>query len=256
MKKLIFGILLLVGFQATMQAQDLDEYRYIKVPEKFEFLSEENQYQLNELTAFLFEKYGFNVLYREDTPAGTDPCEILRADVENQSGFLQSKVKVHLRDCHDQVVFSSREGKSREKDRKASFHEALRDAFQSVEQVKYNYSPAEVIVQTVIPPEERKEISEAAEERNQEQGDLAAESPRFLRDTIEYRIKKTAPGYELIRGGEQVAILVKSSGGDHFLFTSELLQGSAYFDLEGNLVVEYIDPASNELRSVQYMKMD
>ena len=111
--------LFLMGFLFQGTAQQSQNYKYIRVPEKFDFLKETNQYQLNALTAFLFEKQDYVVLYKLPAPRGVDPCEILQTDIENNSNLFRSKVKVVLRDCNQQVVFSSEEGTSRKKDFKA-----------------------------------------------------------------------------------------------------------------------------------------
>lgn len=258
MKRLIILLLVLSGFQTTAEAQNLDDYKYISVPEKFEFLSDENQYQLNELTAFLFDKYGFNVLYKENK-SGAEPCEILRAEVEDRSGFLQSKVMVHLRDCQNEVVFSSQLGKSREKDRKVAYHEALREAFKSFEELEFSYAPAEVIVQAVVPAEEKKQVTAAAEEQNQlEPGSKTGEFARFVNGNTVYILKKAASGYSMFRDGEEnrFAVLLKSAGGDNYLFSSEKLQGNAFFDPNGDLIVEYLDPVNDGLHSIKYLKQD
>ena len=49
-----------------MSAQEnVNNYKYIIVPKKFDFLKEENQYRVNTFTKFLFEKQGFKMLLLE-----------------------------------------------------------------------------------------------------------------------------------------------------------------------------------------------
>ena len=56
MKNLIIAVFLFGGI-FTSSAQNINEYKYILVPETFEFTGEVNQYQLNSLSQFLFNKY-------------------------------------------------------------------------------------------------------------------------------------------------------------------------------------------------------
>jgi hypothetical protein len=65
MKK-IFLILFMISGTFSVSAQELNEYKYIIVPEAFELSKEENQFQLNALTKFLFEEYGFETLMKQE----------------------------------------------------------------------------------------------------------------------------------------------------------------------------------------------
>ena len=56
------------------------------------------------------------------------PCNLLKADVKNESNMMTSKLRLVLTDCTNKEVFSSEVGKSREKEYKKSYQEALRNA--------------------------------------------------------------------------------------------------------------------------------
>ena len=56
------------------------------------------------------------------------PCNLLKADVKNESNMMTSKLRLVLTDCANKEVFSSEVGKSREKEYKKSYQEALRNA--------------------------------------------------------------------------------------------------------------------------------
>ena len=102
----------------------------VVVPNKFAFLKSDNEYQLNILTKFLIEKQGFKAYMENEVPAEllNTPCNILRADVKNESNMMTSKLRLVLPDCANKEVFSSEVGKSREKEYKKSYQEALRNA--------------------------------------------------------------------------------------------------------------------------------
>ena len=290
MKRNIFLIIVAcyLGFNAS--AQNLGKYQYVQVPEKFEFLKEENQYQLNALTAFLLEKYGFEALYEEQTPSGIEPCDLLRADVHKESAILRSKVYVTLKNCNDEVIFTSKIGDSRKKDFKKSYHEALRDAFTSFEDIRDNPEilaqtssnnvsekapPAEIVVdpvpvssevqdkevvsEVIIDPVVTSEEIEAAKaENSRAESSFGAETVELVNANITYTLKSTPTGFELYRNTEKekFATLIQSGGGENYLYSSKNISGNAFFDTQGNLVVEYIDPNSQQLISVKYSQKD
>jgi hypothetical protein len=149
-----FYTFLVACFVATtvFSQASLNAYKYVIVPNKYDFLKEKNQYQLNALTKFLFEKYGFEALmegsdYPEDL--AVNRCLALNSDVLKDSGLFKTKLTVELKDCNGKTVFTSKVGESREKDFKSAFNLALRDAFESVEALEYKYEPNENNVATV-----------------------------------------------------------------------------------------------------------
>ena len=58
--------------------------------------------------------------------------------------------------CNGNVLYSSAVGKSKEKDYKKSYQEAIRNAFDSMEDLDYHYAgvPEEVVVETILEVEE------------------------------------------------------------------------------------------------------
>ena len=102
----------------------------VVVPNQFAFLKSDNEYQLNILTKFLIEKQGFKAYMENEVPAEllNTPCNLLKADVKNESNMMTSKLRLVLTDCANKEVFSSEVGKSREKEYKKSYQEALRNA--------------------------------------------------------------------------------------------------------------------------------
>ena len=126
MKKILFLVVLL---PLTLVAQT------VIVPNRYAFQKEDNQYQLNMLTKFLLEKQGFKVYMENEAPAELlqNPCDALKADVKNESNMMTSKVQLLLTDCTNKAVFTSQIGKSREKEFKKSYQEALRNALSGAE---------------------------------------------------------------------------------------------------------------------------
>ena len=153
MKKKIFTIMFLIGCISFGNAQSsLNDYKYIIVPNKYDFLSEADKYQLNSLTKFLFNKYAFTAIMEDESSTKellSEPCLALRTNLFNNSGLFKTKLVVELRNCRGEVVFSTREGETREKDYAKAFNFALRDAFKSFEGVDYAYQPKEEEVVSV-----------------------------------------------------------------------------------------------------------
>lgn len=139
MKRYILILFLLFSFSAYSQ-NAVNNYKYVVVPEKFSFLTQNDQYSLNSLTKALLEDKGFTVYFDNNgLPAevANNKCRALSADVLNKSGMFTTSLTLLLKDCQGNIIFKSKEGKSREKEYKVAYKVALRDAFTSLEKVSY-----------------------------------------------------------------------------------------------------------------------
>ncbi len=132
----------------TFSQTSLNDYKYVIVPNKFNFLTEADQYQLNSLTKFLFNKYGFNAVMENQTfpeDVAKNRCLALRSDVEKVKGFLKTKLVIVLKNCKNEIIFTSEVGETREKEYKRAYNLALRAAFESFESVNYIYNDSKTI---------------------------------------------------------------------------------------------------------------
>jgi hypothetical protein len=146
-KKLAVLILFLsIGFTAIAQ-KDINNYKYVIVPLKYDFLNEKDQYRLNTLTRHLFKQKGFVTFFDEEQfpeELNKDRCKALFANVENaKGGLFATKVDITLKDCFGKEVFRTETGSSRKKDFKEAYVEAVREAFSSIEVMDYKYQPLE-----------------------------------------------------------------------------------------------------------------
>ena len=155
-KRLLFFFIMLaavLGTKATGYAQNpLDSYKYIIVPKKFDFLKKENQYRVNSQTKYLFDSHGYTtVLKGEEYPDDllSNPCLGLEANVIDESNTFTSKVRISLTNCQDQVVYTTEQGRSKEKDYAKSYSLALNNAFKSIEQMGYEFNPDLALVPSV-----------------------------------------------------------------------------------------------------------
>jgi len=142
MKKLLFLGLFLIAISMSAQ-ENVNNYKYIIVPKKFDFLKEENQYRVNTFTKFLFEKQGFTAIYDDQKPADlqANPCLGLKANILDNSNLFTTKLNVTLENCQGTIVYTSDEGKSKEKDYEKAYQEAIENAFVSVRGLNYKYEP-------------------------------------------------------------------------------------------------------------------
>ncbi len=127
----------------SVNSQSLNTYKYVVVPDSYDFLKgEKDRYQLNSLTQFLFKKYGFTAILKgEPFPEDleNEGCNALYANVNNASSMFTIKLAVELKDCKNTIVFTSQPGRSKSKEFKKGYQEALRAAFMDVKKLNYFY---------------------------------------------------------------------------------------------------------------------
>lgn len=141
MKKYI--ILLVVLATSLGFSQTINDYKYAIVPSKFTFLKEKDQYRLNTLTKLLMEKYGFVTFFDTDilpTEVAENNCNKVFVEVQSNGNMFMTKMSVVLKNCKNTILFTSAEGKSREKEYQTSYNQALREAFNSFETLGYKYN--------------------------------------------------------------------------------------------------------------------
>ena len=155
-------IVIFIIFQTSLDAQtDLNQYKYVSVPDRFDFLKTSDQYQLSSLTQFLLTKKGFTVLeFIENYPSdlAANSCLLLDVNVEKIKGFLKTKLEVQFINCKKEVVFRSAIGTSKEKDFKIAYHQAIRAAFDSMEALNHNYYEASTAIDISAPIETSKPV--------------------------------------------------------------------------------------------------
>ena len=212
MKPYVLSLLLFVSFSGYAQ-QTINNYRYVLVPEKFSFLKEDNQYNLNALTKLLLEEKGFSVYFENSElprEIAGNKCSALNAEVLQKKSMFVTNLTLLLKDCQGNILFKSKEGKSREKEFNVSYNLALRDAFTSLDEIQYVYNgignvqtqqavPVPVAVPPVQPP-----AKVTAAEKEQSAGTLYAQP--------------TANGYQLIdTAPKTIFTLFKTSVQDYFI---------------------------------------
>ena len=124
--------------------RSINTYKNVIVADKFDFLKKVDGYQTSSLTKFLLNKYDFEAYLNTDTLPNDfqkNRCENLFVKIQGSPGMFITKVVVEFRDCNGIVVFKSKEGRSKKKEYKAAYHEAIRNAFSDQVIKNHKYVP-------------------------------------------------------------------------------------------------------------------
>ncbi|MBS1663046.1 MAG: hypothetical protein JST68_18530 [Bacteroidetes bacterium] len=153
MKALASLITLTLLTVAAYSQNTINNYKYVLMPERFDFSKMDNQYGLNTTAKSLLEQKGFTVVWvnGELPPAvASNKCNALRAEMTQHNTIFTTGLTLLLKDCQGNVVFKSKEGKSREKEFETAYAEALRNSFASLNETPYKYDSS-AVQQTAIP---------------------------------------------------------------------------------------------------------
>ncbi|MBM1106101.1 hypothetical protein JQC67_08140 [Aurantibacter crassamenti] len=138
---IVLAVFLFGSSNLAMAQTSLNKYKYIVIPKKFEDFKKENQYQTNTLVKYLFTKKGFTTVWEDAMPEdlANNQCSALFMKLKEDSSLFSTKTTVVLNDCNRQEVFVSKVGKSKDKDYKISYSEAITDAMTSFDTMNYKY---------------------------------------------------------------------------------------------------------------------
>ncbi len=131
MKKIV---LLFVLFTFTFSVAQ-ENYKYVIVPKKFSFFSQENEFNTNLITKAFFEKEGFVVFFDTDefpSELANNRCLALYVDALKKSNMFTTKINIEIKDCSNKIIYTSIQGSSREKEYQKAYVEAFRIALSSV----------------------------------------------------------------------------------------------------------------------------
>lgn len=230
--------------------KNISDYSYVVVAQQFEFQRNKDQYHVNTLARHLFNTNGFNALY--EVELGDLPrCEGLYADVIKKSAFLSTKLIVVLKDCNNVEIFRSEEGRSKAKDFREAYHEALKDAFVSIkaQQVKQKDINQILVSKTEKElPETKKEdivVIDGIDVLNYSYG---GETFVLLEEDAGLVLYKATDEMELI------GRLNPTSRQGIYLFVTDESSTLASFDENKNLVVDAVDDSGNTVQKVYVLR--
>jgi hypothetical protein len=224
MKKLFFTMLFLAT--SLCFSQSVNDYKYAIVPSKFEFFKDKDQYRLNTLTKLLMEKYGFVTYFDTDilpSEVAESNCNKVYVELKNTGNLFKTKLVVVLKDCKNQVLFTSLEGISKEKEYLVAYTQALREAFTSFDKLEYKYSGMQNVKTEEV--SNYKMITKDATLKIQENGIMIVESDLEFQNLLVAETIKL--GYLLIdpKTSTIVLKLYKTSNDNVFIANSNTING-------------------------------
>ena len=225
-----------------MFSQSLNDYQYVIVPTKFNDFDNENQYRLNTITKFNLEKMGFIAFYENsEIPKDimNERCSFLVADVVKDNKLLMTRVFITFKDCYGKIIHQSEVGKTKEKDFKLAYPEALDKAFQSLFALNYKYNGTKKsTIEQVV--EETKPKATTFQQKSKES------LPTPVSETTDYSkllfAQPTANGFQLVDSTPKVVYkLFKTDSPTMFLAQKgnqngvvTLKDGSWFFEYQEN----------------------
>ncbi len=262
-------LLFFISFGAVSQ-ETIHDYHYAKVPNQFEFLKGKDQYQVNSLTVFLLNKYGFNAYLTDDLPLYLQklPCKGLTVEIEASESFLTTKTVVVFKDCYGTILYTSQEGKSKEKEYKKAYQAAVRMAFESVAELNINQlelseEDAKRVEQTVVTQEEKTEETAVALTTVQQDVDAALNTEDESQDATatsstkvvlpeawflsefaykDYSLKKQGKGYAVFYKDQVIGTAIQSNDeiGSFNVVTTQF-KGTGTLNSEGFIINRQIE---------------
>lgn len=255
-------IVLLIALFAifTASAQDeLNAYKYVIVESQYEFQNDPNEFDLNELAVFLLQKTNIKAIIDkgalpEDTNRGT--CNSLRLKLD-KSGTLSTNLEASFVDCSGNIIFKPVKGKSKKKEYRGAYHEALRETLDFINTYTYVYDgddslakkpvketavnkdkPEEVVTVYNITPEQTQVGTERSTDTSQ------SFKFQYANANTAYTLLENEQGYALHHYGKEIGTL-KKAGSQNFIVKTIDFQGIAYYEND-NIIVEYDKEGKSE----------
>lgn len=254
MKKYILLLtIFLFVFQVKAQ-QELNNYKYIIIPESYDFVQGKDTYQLNSLTKFLFNREGYAAYIISDSlpqDLFNNRCLALSADAEKlKSGLFKTEIQINLKDCYGKIIYTSKVGSSKQKDFGKAYTEALRNAFESFEEFEYQYKPKtnnqknENITQSQSKPQVTPEV--AKNEKNKE-GETVSYNVKSVEYSETSKTNSTQESKKIIQTGAEAKPLLN----ENIYYAQATESGYKLVDSEPKLIMELIRTAQKNTFSVK-----
>ncbi len=140
----VFFLITSASNRIAAQRERLSAFDYVVVPDRFDFQYERDQYQINSLLKFLFNKHGFHAFFPSELP-DVSRCDGLYAEIEQVNGFVWTEVSIRLLDCDGILFYQTKSGRSKLKDFAKAYSESIRMAFESIEILGVRQGPLEIL---------------------------------------------------------------------------------------------------------------
>jgi len=252
----------IVLFCTSLLAQEqLNNYKYIVVPNQFKFQKEPGQYRVNGLTKFLLEKQNFTVLLEGDTlpeDAIQNNCLVLKTTAIDDSSMFKTKIKFQFKDCQGKVVYTTEEGESREKKYIVAYNEAVRQAFSSLSNFTHKYElkktekeVEEVIVTPLPKVTEAPLVEEVDEEELDEEIEIEVPVEEVDQNLSNNRLTAEAFGvinYNLKNSQGQTVYTILYSGKEDLYIVKD--KDAVIYKINNNWVIATNDSGTLQMKSI------
>ena len=135
--------ILLISICSIAQST-VENYKYVLIPAKFSFLKEKNEYRLHSTLKIFFDNKGFET-YMDDEQLpeelANNKCKAIFVDLASKSTMFSTKLKLVLKDCNNNIILTSEEGSSREKEYKVAYNQAMLIALKSIQNASFKIAP-------------------------------------------------------------------------------------------------------------------
>jgi len=200
MKKILIATVVFLSIFSNLSAQNerLNDYSFVIVPRQFTFQFEQDQYQLNSLLKFLFNKHGFHAFFENELP-NVNRCEGLWAELEGENGFIWNEVRIVLKDCDGVVMFKSITGKSKLKEYSKSYSEAIRESFLGIEALGVRQKELVMLSEGEVSSNQNTSRGKSNEVKKMKDPlNLPSESfTSYVQGSANFVLRKTNQGYNL-----------------------------------------------------------
>ncbi|WP_394747243.1 hypothetical protein [Spongiimicrobium salis] len=263
MKNIVWA-LLFIGSGMLYAQDEFNAYQYIIVPKKFDNFKKENQHQSSTLIKYLLVQKGLPAIYDDALPKElrNNRCLALLASIDEVSSLFSTKLKIVFKDCNAQEVFVTEQGRSKKKEFKAAYTEAIGKAMASLDGVNYKFSakkemkriPGELIVETIeenttlgkqnkvveqiATPQEQSYKDKKPVDLPRKTNNAIQEVPAVASQNVLYA-QAIANGYQLVDSTPKIKMKIfKTSMSNVFLAKQDTVNGMVY-EKNGNWFFEY-----------------
>ncbi len=260
MLKTVLSLSFVLLLNLSVRAQ-LDSYKYIIVPKKFDGFKYENQFRTSTQIKFLFSESGYTAIYDDQIPPdlAQDRCKGVRVVLIDDSSLLATKVRLGLRDCNGAVVYESGEGKSKSKEYELAYKEAINGAFQDLKALPYSYIPPEAVIGSLAvqkdeAPTREAVPSEASGRESAAQEAIPGTAVRLETSAGEeiWYAQATDNGYQLVDSTPKIRMkLVKTAQKDTFIATVDNQAMGMVYKKDGQWWHEFFKDGKTEVRPLQ-----
>jgi len=260
MKFLVTFILFFCLISEGFAQKSLSDYSFVIVPEKFDFVNENDKYQLNSLTKFLFNKHGFNAFFDSNRP-NMKRCDGLYAEVQGKPAMIRTKVTVILKDCYGEEVYRSEVGTSKLKAFNKTYTAALRNAFLSIAALGVDQKEPTIFGDNEVAKEEE-QTSKVVEEVNATEKEVVDSEPVKVKELVKTITEETlytsnGANFALRNTKSGYILYEKLEGGDNLKGTLWIKDGKTleFKDPAGNTFPSYFDTNENLIIETSFQKL-